>query len=279
MVGVVLISTGVREFALLHRVVVDAGLTPVGYLMSRSLRARRAADGHAASAVEQVVRSVPGSVDLVLPADAAGVGRALRGLDADLVVMHGFDWILPRAVFSLPRLGVLNVHTSALPAYRGPAPVLWAIRRGDPTLGVTVHRVDDGVDTGPVLARETGVPLDDDVSPESLRARLEPVIARLVRVALDRAVAGDPGEPQGVEGASRAGFLEPGFARVDWGRPAREVHDQVRVFRFMGSTTAPVAVIGGREVRLVRTRLTPGSGVRVECADGPLWIVEAVSAR
>ncbi|MEU7525161.1 formyltransferase family protein [Saccharothrix sp. NPDC042600] len=272
---VVLASMGVEEFSYLHETVEAAGHTPVAYVMSRSMRPRRRADPETAESVQEVLTHLPGSVDMTLPADATGVGRALVAAEADLLVVYGFNWILPPEVFGAPHLGAINIHTSALPDYRGPAPVLWAIRNGDPTIGVTIHRIDEGVDTGPVLAQQTGIPLDDDITPERLRERLMPVIGSLLRTALDKVVRGEAGTPQAGAATRYAGLLEPEFSHVDWTRPARQIHDQVRVFRFMGSRSAPLAMVEGTWVRLIRTSLTPAAGPRVECGDGALWIVES----
>lgn len=275
---IVLASSGSEEFSLLHETCEAAGHTPVAYAYSRSMRPRQPSDEYALDMLRQIIEAVPTSVDLLLPADAAGLGTALTAYHPDLLVVYGFNWLLPPAVFGIPTFGAVNVHPSLLPRYRGPAPVHWAIRNGDPDIGVTVHRVDSGVDTGPILAQAGGVPLDGDVTRDSLRERLAPLIRDLLTTALTRVVDGDPGQPQPEVAEQRAGLLEPEFSKVDWSRPAREIHNQVRVFRFMGSETAPVAELAGRWLRLARTSLEPAEGLRVECGDGPIWIVESAPA-
>lgn len=275
---IVLASMGAEEFSLLHATCEAAGHLPVAYIYSRSMRPRRAADAYAVAKVTEILESIPSGVDLSLPADPAGLGRSLIGYRPDLLVLYGFNWILPPAVFGVPRFGAINVHPSLLPRYRGPAPVHWAIRNGDPEIGVTVHRLDAGVDTGPILAQSGGVPLEDDVTRTRLQTQLAPVIRDLLMTTLARVAASDHGEPQPHVAESRAGFLEPEFSLVDWSHPARQIHNQVRVFRYMGSDTAPVARVGERWLRLVRTSLTPGDGVRVDCGDGPIWVVESAPA-
>jgi len=191
--------------------------------------------------------------------------------------VYGFNWILPASVLAIPRLGAINIHSSLLPRYRGPAPVLWAIRNGDPTIGVTVHRMDAGVDTGPILAQRGDVPLDDDVTPDQLWPRLRPVLAAVLADALRKVAIGTPGDPQVGKDPCPARFLEPAYSQVDWSRPAQEIHNQVRVFRFIGSQEAPVALVDGRWLRLIRTSLAPVvGGHRVDCGDGhSIWIVES----
>lgn len=275
---IVLATMGVEEFSLLHSACESAGHTPVAYVYSRSMRPRQSPDRYALDSIGRITEALPPAVDFLLPADARGLGRALTGYQADLLVIYGFNWILPPSVFTLPRFGTINIHASMLPRYRGPAPVLWALRNGDPDIGVTVHRIDEGVDTGPVLEQRGGIPLDDESSFPQLRLDLLPVIRDLLTTALAKVASGEQGEPQPSDGGPRATRLEPEFSVVDWSHSARDVHNQVRMFRFIGSATAPVANLGGRWLRLVRTSLTPTGGQRVECGDGPIWITESVPA-
>jgi methionyl-tRNA formyltransferase len=275
---IVLASAGAEEFALLHETCQAAGHEPVAYAYSRSMRFGEPTDAYAIGKVSELLAAMDTRMDLLLPAGPAGLGTALAGYRPDLLVMYGFNWILPPAVFQLPRLGTINIHPGWLPRYRGAAPDLWAIRNGDREVGVTVHRVDEGVDTGPILARCGGVPLDEDVTRASLRDGLAPVVRDLLTVALTKVVNGDPGEPQPEPGAGRAPMMEPEFSRVDWSHTRRQIHNQVRVYRYIGSQTAPVARIGDRWERLVRTSLEPADGLRVECGDGPIWVVESAPA-
>jgi hypothetical protein len=179
-------SYGPEQFRLLHTVCEDAGHILVGYLVSRALRSRGRSEPGDVDAVSRILESLPPGMDLLLPGTGRGVAQALAGYRSDLMVVFGFNWRLPPEVLALPRLGVLNVHPSALPRYRGPAPLLWAIRNGDPTFGMTIHRMDDGLDTGPILAQRDDVPLPDDATPETLWEQTCPVVAELLQVALGR---------------------------------------------------------------------------------------------
>lgn len=276
---IVLASMGAAEFALLHETCQQAGHVPVACAYSRSMRPGQPADPYAVRMVTQVIEALPSGIDLLLPAGPTGLGTAMSGYRPDLLVTYGFNWVLPPAVFGLPRLGAVNIHPSLLPRYRGPAPVLWAIRNGDPVIGVTVHRIDEGVDTGPILAQRGGVPLEDEVTRDGLRDQLAPVVRELLTTALSRIVQGDPGLPQPEAAHQRAGLLEPEFSRVDWSRPAYDIHNQVRVFRYLASEKAPVGRVGGQWRRLVRTSLAPAAGSeRVYCGDGPIWVVDSAPA-
>ncbi|GGK86411.1 hypothetical protein GCM10012284_20810 [Mangrovihabitans endophyticus] len=275
---VALATFGVDEFAVLHAACVDAGHVPVAYVYCRSMRLNSHTDAQAAEGAARIIEALPPGMDLLLPGAADGLASALAGYRLDLLMVYGFNWKLPASVLGTPRFGVVNIHTSLLPRYRGPAPVLWAVRNGDPEIGVTIHRMDDRFDSGPVLVQRGGIPLDEDVTPGRLWTRIRPVIRDLVVDALGMVASQNPGTPQDDSGASSAGFIEPEFSVVDWSRSAREVHNQVRMFAFMGRDHAPVAEVGGRWLAVLRTRLEPADGIRVECADAPIWIEESEPA-
>ncbi|MEU7832196.1 formyltransferase family protein [Nonomuraea sp. NPDC049129] len=275
---VALATFGVEEFAVLHAACVDAGHIPAAYVYCRSMKPNSSTDAYAAAAIGQIVTALPPGMDFLLPGNPEGLAYELAGYNLDLLVVYGFNWKLPAAVLKTPRLGVINIHTSLLPKYRGPAPVLWAIRNGDSEIGLTIHRMDERFDSGPILAQRGGIPLDEDVTPQSLWPRIHPVLANLLASAMDQVVRRVPGVPQNEAGKSTAGFIEPEFSVVDWSRSAREVHNQVRMYAFIGRDHAPVARVGGRDLRVFRTCLEPAEGLRVECADAPIWIVDSTPA-
>ncbi|WP_445402436.1 methionyl-tRNA formyltransferase [Streptomyces sp. LE64] len=275
---IVLVSYAANGFAVLHRTCERAGHTPVAYLHARSLRPRGPARGGAGETVAGIVDALPDGVDLLLPGRTGALAASLRAQEADLLVCYGCPWRFPAAALAATRLGALNVHTSLLPRYRGPLPIHWAVRNGDPETGVTVHWMDERFDTGNVLVQEGGVRLPDDVVPAVLFDEVDRVIGRLLPTALERAAAGDPGEPQDSAGASYAGWWEPSFSTVDWGWPARRIHDQVRALRFGSSgRSGPRARLDGARVTVLRTSLMPAPGVEVACGDGPLWVTEFTS--
>jgi methionyl-tRNA formyltransferase len=225
--------------------------------------------------------NAPAGIDLLFPHDKHGVKRLLRAYEPDLMLCWGFPWKIPAAALAVPRLGSINLHPAELPRYRGPVPFAWALRSGDSRIGVTWHRMDAELDTGPILGQAT-VPIEDtdqtilDIGPRTTAAALG-----LLPAVLEKAIAGDPGEPQDDSQATWAGHFEDDeYARVDWLHSARKIHVQVRAWQLtfnMSGIVAPVADLDGERVRLVRTSLTdPGDGARrVEAGDGPLWIVES----
>lgn len=273
---IVLASMGPAQFRVLHSACEAAGHVPVAYMHSRSMTPRGEVPSYARERIAGTLAEIPSTVDLLLPADCAGVRRALTGYRPDLVVVYGWNWIMPPEVLALPTHGVVNIHPSLLPRYRGPNPVGAAIRNGESHIGVTVHRMDEGVDTGNILVQRDGIALPEDVSLDVLsREQVLPVIAELLPEALAMVSAGDPGTPQPDGDLPRADRFGPGFFVVDWSQPAATIHNQVRTFRAIGSTEAPKARMDGEWVRLVRTSLVPTEGTRMRCGDGDLWVTQS----
>ena len=238
-----------------------------------------------------VVAAVRPGVDVVVSNHPARWPAMLAPLQPDLIVCGGFPWKIPVDVLRLPRLGAINLHPAILPRYRGPCAVEWALRNGDAELGFTVHRLDAELDTGPVLAQGR-IPIGDDDDFETLTAKLLPLVPGLLRQALARVARGDAGKPQDEAAASYAGLFEDDWRTIDWRRPARTIHNQVR--SWIGLRDIPkgaLAELDGEPVQITRTRLLPDGGdavasappgtvVRrhgdtlvVQCGDGPLQIL------
>jgi methionyl-tRNA formyltransferase len=158
-------------------------------------------------------------------AEEADAFRALN-LDAAVVVAYGL--ILPKAILEAPRFGCLNLHASLLPRWRGAAPVQRAILAGDEETGVSIMRMDEGLDTGPVLATRK-VPITGATTAGSLHDELAAAGAPLVVETLEKLAVGavDP-VPQPEDGASYASKIDKGEARIDWSRPAAEIERLIR---------------------------------------------------
>ncbi|MEU6414605.1 formyltransferase family protein [Microbispora sp. NPDC046933] len=276
---VVLISFGVSGFRLLYETCVAAGHTPIAFVHARSVRQRSTTSNRSAETIADIGRALPAGMDLLLPGTAGGLAKALAGYRADIIVVYGFPWKLPRAALRATRLGAINVHTSMLPRYRGPIPVHWAVRNGDPETGVTIHWMDEEFDRGNILVRKGGIRIEDDLVTERLWRDLDRVIAELLPAAIEAAAAGAEGEPQDEADASYAGWMEPDFMFVDWSRGAREIHNQVRAFRFgLFGQRGPFAQIDGNWMTLLRTALAPANGSKMTCGDGSIWITEMAPA-
>jgi methionyl-tRNA formyltransferase len=217
----------------------------------------------------------------VLARDKWSVEPLLRAARPDLVLCWGFPWRIPQAALDVPPLGSVNCHPAMLPRHRGPIPLAWAFRDGDGQFGVTWHRMDSELDTGPILAQAPVPMLDEDQGIDVVGPRMGAVALGLLPQVFERIAAGDPGDEQSTEGVTWAGYFGEDYANVDWSQPARRIHDQVRAWAFtfgLSPAIGPIADLEGQRIRLLRTSLIdPGEGARrVETADGPLWIVEAV---
>ena len=153
---------------------------------------------------------------------------AFRGLDADVAVVIAYGMLLPKPILDAPVHGCLNVHASLLPRWRGAAPIQRAIMAGDSETGVMVMRMEEGLDTGPVAMAER-TPIGENETAGSLHDRL----SRLGADLIVRALAGLSRDaltftPQADDGVSYARKIDKAEARIDWSRPASDVHNQIR---------------------------------------------------
>ena len=154
--------------------------------------------------------------------------ETLRGLPADLAAVGAYGQILPKSILDLPRFGCLNVHTSLLPKYRGAAPIQWAILNGEIETGVTIMKMDAGLDTGPILTQEK-TPIHSEDTAQSLHDRLAQLGAQLLVRTIPDYVAGKiQPQPQPAEGASYAPKIKKQDGEIDWTKPARTIWNRVR---------------------------------------------------
>jgi methionyl-tRNA formyltransferase len=211
---------------------------------------------------------------------------ALAALDAELWVVVAYGRILPQALLDLPPLGAYNVHASLLPRLRGAAPIQWAIIRGDDETGVSIMRMEAGLDTGPVGAvRRLAIAADDTTG--TLSEKLAALGAALLGETLPQIAAGGAlFVPQDDAAATLAPLLTKADGRLDFGRPARLVSAQARgVDPWPGAT----ALLDGEPLRLYGPRLPTGNGhvgrpgevlglvpegLAIACADGPIAFAE-----
>jgi methionyl-tRNA formyltransferase len=208
--------------------------------------------------------------------------QAFAGHEADVAVVVAYGLILPRAVLEAPRSGCLNLHASALPRWRGAAPIARAIMAGDAVTAATVMRMDEGLDTGPVCLAEQ-VPIGADTTAGELHDVLAERGARLMVQALAEIERGAlVCRPQPDAGATYATKIDKDETGIDFARPASEVHNHVR-----GLAPVPGAwfAVGGaaERIKVLRTRLAPGSGApgtvldsapTVACGEGAVEFLE-----
>jgi methionyl-tRNA formyltransferase len=265
----IVLLTAIPPVAIAYADIVRAaGHEPVAVVVPRG--ARR---GHVTPMGQAHVELDPRDLDIVFAASRHSLARIFRGYDADLVICTGFPWLITQDAIDAARLGIVNGHPSLLPRYRGPFPIAAAIRNGEPEIGVTYHLMDTGFDTGNILAQKT-IPLDDDETEESLNPKLLAASVELLPLALARLGNGDRGDPQS-GGDYQSGDDLADYVHVDLARRAADVHRQVRAWSFVPPVSKHRGpLLDGR--RLLMTSLTEVEGAeRVECADGPLWIVQS----
>jgi methionyl-tRNA formyltransferase len=154
----------------------------------------------------------------------------LRAWGPDVLVVAAFGQILRRPVLELAPYGCVNVHASLLPRWRGAAPIHYAIRAGDKETGVTIMKMDDGLDTGPILARRA-IPIFPRDTAATLHDRLAELGAQLLPGVLEQYVDGDiTPQPQPEEGVTHAPTLDKDEGRIDWAASAAAVDRHVRAF-------------------------------------------------
>jgi len=154
--------------------------------------------------------------------------EAFAALDLDLAVVVAYGLILPKPILDAPRFGCVNLHGSLLPRWRGAAPIQRALMAGDRETGVQAMRMEEGLDTGPVLSTaRTSIEPDDTA--QTLHDRLAALGAPLLADAVDAIMNGRAREmPQPDEGVTYAKKIDPAEARIDWTRTAREIDLQIR---------------------------------------------------
>lgn len=154
----------------------------------------------------------------------------LRELHPDLIVVAAYGQLLPPALLEIPRLGCLNVHTSLLPRWRGAAPIQWAIASGDAETGVTLMKMDAGLDTGPIL-RSATTPITADDTGQTLHDRLATLGGDLLRQIIPDYAAGRliP-HPQPTEGVTYARKITRADGRIEWSQPAGVLFNRLRAF-------------------------------------------------
>jgi methionyl-tRNA formyltransferase len=213
----------------------------------------------------------------------AGVQEELGRFRPDAIVTAAFGLIFPQALLDLPPRGAINVHASLLPRWRGAAPIQRALLAGDEVTGVSIMRMDAGLDTGPVLLQEA-IPILGSDTAGTLGERLAELGGKLLVRALD-ALAGGGLEAvaQQTEGVTYASKPEKHEFRVDWAQDAAAVDRRVRAFN---PSPGAAARIRGADLKIwscsvAEGRGEPGEvlsadklGLRVACGEGALRVTE-----
>ena len=199
-------------------------------------------------------------------------------LQCDVAVVVAYGLILPPSILQAPKRGCLNIHASLLPRWRGAAPIHRAILAGDAETGICIMQMDEGLDTGAVLQRQS-TPIRAEETTADLHDRLSTMGADLILQALDR-LPDLPLQPQSAEGVTYAAKIDKAEARIDWTLPAEQVDRQIRgLSPFPGAWT----MVGDERLKLLRSRLAQGAGaagqvlhgMTIACGSGAVEITEA----
>ncbi len=205
----------------------------------------------------------------------------LAEFQADAMIVAAYGLILPPAVLALPRLGCINIHASLLPRWRGAAPVQRAIEAGDRETGITIMRMDAGLDTGPMLLQRT-IPITEDDTSATLLDKLAHQGAKAVVDALGRFASLTP-VPQPETGVTYAKKLLKNEAPIDWALPAQTLASRIRAFNpYPGAETSWNDV----PLKIWKAAISVGEGspgeviqasageLRVACGEGALSLLE-----
>lgn len=184
-----------------------------------------------------------------------------RALQPDLIAVAAYGQILSKDLLDVPRFGCLNVHTSLLPRWRGAAPIQTAILNDEPETGVTIMKMDEGLDTGPIIAQES-TPIRPEDDAQTLHDRLAEMGARLLATTLPDYVSGTlPLRSQPTEGATYAPKIKKKQGLIDWSRPARQIWNQVRgLVPWPGAFTHVPAQPQPHLLKIWKAQAVPGTG-------------------
>ncbi len=209
---------------------------------------------------------------------------AFAALEADVAVVAAYGLLLPKSILEAPKHGCLNLHGSALPRWRGAAPIQRAVMAGDPATAAIVMQMDEGLDTGAVALSEI-IPIGQEMTARELHDEMMVRGADLMARAIE-ALSRDALEftPQTEDGVTYAKKIEKSEARIDFSRSAREVHDHIR-----GLSPFPGAwfelELNGKPVRIkvLRSQMADGSGapgtllgddLTIACGSGAVRLIQ-----
>lgn len=199
--------------------------------------------------------------------DAKIAWETLQSLSPDLIVVMAYGQILPRSILELPPHGCINLHASLLPAYRGAAPIQWAIMHGETKTGITAMQMAEGLDTGDMLLKRE-ISIGEEETAQQLHDRLAELAAETMAETLDRLEKGTlRAEPQDDALSSYAGRITKEMSALDFSKPAKQLHDQIRAIT--GFT-----MLAGKRLKVYSTRVVPGvSGEPGTIADTEQFVV------
>ena len=213
----------------------------------------------------------------------------IKSREPDLIITAAYGKILPQRMLDIPKYGCINVHASLLPKYRGAAPVQYSILNGDDVTGVTIMKMDAGMDTGDILT-QVEVPIDINDHTDTLMAKLADAGRDLLLDTIDDYIEGKiTSIPQDADKVTLTYPIKPEDAVLDLNASARQVHDKIRA---LSSWPGCSTVFNGKRIKIYDSRLeeddneeaAPGEitkaskgDLKVKCGKGSIYILELQS--
>lgn len=198
----------------------------------------------------------------------------LASFEPDIMVVAAFGQILSQEILDMPRLGCINVHASLLPKYRGAAPIQWAVINGEPVSGVTIMRMDIGIDTGDMIAKEE-VPLAADETGGSLFDKLAKVGARLcVKTMREMEEGTAVYTPQNHEESTHTAMICKELGNIDWTKSAAEIE---RLIRGLNPWPSAYTHLDGKTLKIWKASVisendTVGPGCIADVKKDAIWV-------
>ena len=190
------------------------------------------------------------------------VQKQIIDLRADAIIVYAYAMMIPTSILNCTPKGCINIHPSLLPRWRGAAPMVRTIQAGDTETGVSLMRLDEGWDTGPLFAQEK-VAISPDETPETLRDKLNPLAINMLMNLLDN--FHEPA-PQNEEGACYAPKVEKAEFLIDWSQSANQIEHNIRAF---GKC---YFILNGKRIKVLKAKVLEGSGTAGTTIDDDLQV-------
>jgi methionyl-tRNA formyltransferase len=279
-----LIFMGTPDFAVPALAELAAGGHEIAAVYTRAAKPAGRGMGVLPTPVEREARRLGVPVFTPATLDSTEAKAVFRVLNADAAVVVAYGLILPKAVLEAPKLGCFNIHASLLPRWRGAAPINRVIMAGDTESGVTIMKMDEGLDTGPMAVAES-VPIGADMTAGALHDALARLGANLILRALAAVERGTLElKPQPKAGVTYAQKIAKGDTRIDWTKSWKGVHNRIR-----GLSPSPGAwfELGGVRIKVLRSTGGEGKGppgtalddhMTIACGDGAIQLTQVQRA-